>query len=84
MEKLNENGGGVDVRVAEVGSKGKFPLSVWEVSVASMVVLGFLLGFIGVYLTMPASDYSFLKFPRSLEELQILRYIFPRSFFIMF
>lgn len=84
MEKLSENGGGVDVRFAEVGSKGKFPLSVWEVSVASMVVLGFLLGFIGVYLTMPASDYSFLKLPRSLEELQILRYIFPRSFFIMF
>ncbi|MBA0609725.1 hypothetical protein Godav_021737, partial [Gossypium davidsonii] len=33
----------------------------------------FLLGLAGVYLTMPASDYSFLKFPRSLEDLQLLR-----------
>lgn len=68
MEKLSEN-----ARVTEVGSKGKFPLSVWEVTVASMVLVGFLLGFIGVYVTMPSSDYSFLKLPRTLEELQILR-----------
>ncbi|KAK4423141.1 putative membrane protein [Sesamum alatum] len=52
---------------------GKFPLTVWEVTVASGVVLGFLLGLAGVYLTMPASDYSFLKLPRSLQDLQILR-----------
>ncbi|MBA0685443.1 hypothetical protein Goari_013103 [Gossypium aridum] len=32
----------------------------------------FVLGYIGVYLTMPPSDYSFLKLPRSLEDLQIL------------
>ncbi|KAK8360931.1 hypothetical protein V6Z12_A03G004500 [Gossypium hirsutum] len=44
-----------------------------ELSVASTVVIGFLLGLAGVYLTMPASDYSFLKFPRSLEDLQLLR-----------
>ncbi|XWS38770.1 hypothetical protein CRYUN_Cryun19dG0158800 [Craigia yunnanensis] len=55
------------------GSKPSFVLSFWEVMVASMVVMGFVLGLIGVYLTMPASDYSFLKLPRSLEDLQILR-----------
>ncbi|XVE65315.1 hypothetical protein DITRI_Ditri07aG0171000 [Diplodiscus trichospermus] len=55
------------------GSKPSFPLSFWEVTVASTVVMGFVLGLIGVYLTMPVSDYSFLKLPRSLEDLQILR-----------
>lgn len=55
------------------GSVSKFPLNSWEVSVASTVVLGFLFGFLGVYLTMPASDYSFLKLPRTLQDLQILR-----------
>ncbi|XWS49269.1 hypothetical protein CRYUN_Cryun13aG0149600 [Craigia yunnanensis] len=55
------------------GSKPSFPLTSWEVMVASTVVMGFVLGLIGVYLTMPASDYSFLKLPRSLEDLQILR-----------
>ncbi|GFQ06606.1 uncharacterized membrane protein at4g09580 [Phtheirospermum japonicum] len=61
--------GGVKIR----SKSAKFPLSVWEVTVASGVVLGFLLGLVGVYLTMPASDYSFLKLPRSLQDLQILR-----------
>lgn len=37
------------------------------------VVVSFVLGLLGVYLTMPASDYSFLRLPRSLEDLQILR-----------
>ncbi|KAJ9162738.1 hypothetical protein P3X46_022491 [Hevea brasiliensis] len=50
-----------------------FPLSFWEVTVATTVVLGFILGLLGVYLTMPSSDYSFLKLPRTLEDLQILR-----------
>ena len=63
------------------GFKAKFPLSFWEVTVASMVVIGFVLGLIGVYLTMPASDYSFLKLPRSLEDLQILRFAGLFSFF---
>ncbi|XAR70650.1 hypothetical protein NMG60_11027568 [Bertholletia excelsa] len=49
------------------------PLTFWEMAVASGVVLGFLVGLICVYATMPASDYSFLKLPRSLEDLQILR-----------
>ena len=57
------------------GSKPSFPVSFWEVTVASTVVMGFVLGLIGVYLTMPASDYSFLKLPRSLEDLQILRFV---------
>ncbi|KAB1215978.1 hypothetical protein CJ030_MR4G023610 [Morella rubra] len=54
-----------------VGSK--FPLSFWEVTAASTVLLGFVLGLLCVYLTLPASDYSFLKLPRSLEDLQTLR-----------
>jgi hypothetical protein len=63
-----------------VGSK--FPLSFWEVTAASTVVLGFVLGLLGVYLTMPASDYSFLKLPRNLEDLQILRYFSLLSFVV--
>lgn len=55
-----------------VGSN-KFPLNFWEVAMALTVVLGFVVGLVGVYLTMPASDYSFLKLPRTLEDLQILR-----------
>uniref|UniRef100_A0A5B6ZXN7 VTT domain-containing protein n=1 Tax=Davidia involucrata TaxID=16924 RepID=A0A5B6ZXN7_DAVIN len=54
-------------------SSSKFPLTFWEMSVASAVVLGFMLGLVSVYLTMPDSDYSFLKLPRNLEDLQILR-----------
>ncbi|XP_010518660.1 PREDICTED: uncharacterized membrane protein At4g09580 [Tarenaya hassleriana] len=54
-----------------VGSR--YPLSFWEVTAASGVVLGFLVGLVCVYLTMPDSDYSFLKLPRNLEDLQILR-----------
>ncbi|GLU05394.1 hypothetical protein SLE2022_224960 [Rubroshorea leprosula] len=55
------------------GPKSRFPLSFWEVAGASMVVLGFVLGLLCVYLTMPSSDYSFLRLPRSLEDLQVLR-----------
>lgn len=58
---------------AGVVNKVKYPLTFWEVMVASGVVLGFLMGLVGVYMTMPASDYSFLKLPRTLEDLQILR-----------
>nr|BAD43504.1 unknown protein [Arabidopsis thaliana] len=50
-----------------------YSLSFWEVTAASGVVLGFILGLVCVYLTMPQSDYSFLKLPRNLEDLQILR-----------
>ncbi|XP_039011030.1 uncharacterized membrane protein At4g09580-like [Hibiscus syriacus] len=55
------------------GSKPSFLLTFWEVAVASTVVMAFVLGLTCVYLTMPASDYSFLKLPRNLEDLQILR-----------
>ncbi|CAK9309517.1 unnamed protein product [Citrullus colocynthis] len=56
-----------------VGKMGKFQLSFWEVGVFTTVVITFLFGLLCVYLTMPASDYSFLKLPRNLQDLQILR-----------
>ena len=65
-------------------SEAKFPLSSWEVTVASTVLLGFVLGFLGVYLTMPSSDYSFLKLPRTLEDLQLLRYLLLFFFIFLF
>ncbi|KAK4400490.1 putative membrane protein [Sesamum angolense] len=73
---MDANAGNVSVVHGGLDNKaksGKFPLTVWEVTLASGVVLGFVFGLVGVYLTMPASDYSFLKLPRSLEDLQILR-----------
>ena len=57
-------------------------LSGKEVAVAAGVVAFFALGLTAVYFSMPASDYSFLKMPRSLEELQILRFGF--SFMVPF
>lgn len=51
----------------------KFRLRFWEAAAASTVVLGFVLGLLSVYLTIPDSDYSFLKLPRTLEDLQVLR-----------
>ncbi|KVH95193.1 uncharacterized membrane protein At4g09580-like [Cynara cardunculus var. scolymus] len=51
----------------------KFPLTIWEMMGASGVVFGFAVGFIGVYLSLPDSDYSFLKLPRTLEDLRLLR-----------
>ncbi|XP_073131020.1 uncharacterized membrane protein At4g09580 [Henckelia pumila] len=61
------------IRERNEARSGKFPLTMWEVMAVSGVVLGFVLGLLGLYLTMPASDYSFLKLPRTLEDLQILR-----------
>ncbi|XP_043696208.1 uncharacterized membrane protein At4g09580 [Telopea speciosissima] len=66
MEKREE-----DIACSAKGSK--FPLTFWETTIAVGVVVSFGLGLFGVYYTMPASDYSFLKLPRSLEDLQILR-----------
>lgn len=63
---------GVGIVVNESKSD-KFPLSFWEIGVAATVVLGYALSLGCVYFTMPASDYSFLKLPRNLEDLQILR-----------
>jgi len=56
-----------------VASPSKFPLSFWETTVASTVALIFAAGLIGVYLTMPDSDYSFLKLPRTIQDLRLLR-----------
>ncbi|XP_077244810.1 putative membrane protein At4g09580 [Tasmannia lanceolata] len=67
MEKASE------MEIDRKSSGSKFPLTFWEMAGACTVLLGFVLGLICVYLTMPASDYSFLKLPRSLEDLQILR-----------
>ncbi|KAF7829210.1 putative membrane protein [Senna tora] len=53
--------------------ESKFQLRSWEAVAASTVVLSFLVGLLSVYLTIPDSDYSFLKLPRSLEDLQVLR-----------
>ncbi|XP_010530019.1 PREDICTED: uncharacterized membrane protein At4g09580-like isoform X2 [Tarenaya hassleriana] len=70
-----ERSGGAPAVTAEqmpmVGSR--YPLSYWEVTAASGVVVGFLVSLFCVYITMPESDYSFLKLPRNLEDLQILR-----------
>ncbi|XP_020577533.1 uncharacterized membrane protein At4g09580 isoform X2 [Phalaenopsis equestris] len=51
----------------------KFPLSGWEVAAGLGVVVSFGIGLLAVYFSMPPSDYSFLKLPRTLEELQTLR-----------
>ncbi|KAI4303326.1 hypothetical protein MLD38_038972 [Melastoma candidum] len=56
-----------------VVQRPRYPLSSRELGLACMVILGFAVGFFGVYMTMPPSDYSFLKMPRSLEDIQILR-----------
>lgn len=56
-----------------VPTPSKFPLSFWETTVASTVALIFAVGLTGVYLTMPDSDYSFLKLPRTLQDLKLLR-----------
>ena len=56
----------------------------WELVGASTGVLGFGLGLLCVYLTMPASDYSVLKLPRSIEDLRILRYGFFGDLLLIF
>lgn len=73
----SDNGNVVNNRSKKSSSPSKFPLSFGEILVACGVVLGFVFGLLGVYLTMPASDYSFLKLPRTLQDLQILRYLKP-------
>ncbi|MQM07755.1 hypothetical protein Taro_040596, partial [Colocasia esculenta] len=70
--------GGWPAEMAGVGTaEGQEPrgysLSARQVAAAAAVVAGFGLGLLGVYLSMPASDYSFLKLPRSLDDLQVLR-----------
>lgn len=64
-----------DAGAVTIKSSSSFPLSLWEIAAACGVVLAFFCGLLCVYLTMPASDYSFLKLPKTLQDLQILRYI---------
>ncbi|KAG6522785.1 uncharacterized membrane protein At4g09580-like [Zingiber officinale] len=57
-----------------MGGERRLPLSRWEAAaVAAAVVASFAVGLAALYLSMPVSDYSFLKLPRTLEDLQILR-----------
>ncbi|KAK7360911.1 hypothetical protein VNO77_02929 [Canavalia gladiata] len=64
---------GESIEPVPVAVPPKFPLTFFEAATASAVVLGFVLGLFAVYLTMPHSDYSFLKLPRTLQDLQLLR-----------
>ncbi|XP_058086025.1 uncharacterized membrane protein At4g09580-like [Magnolia sinica] len=64
---------GAEISNRSGSGESKFPLTFSEMAAASSVVFAFGLGLLCVYLTMPVSDYSFLKLPRSLEDLQILR-----------
>ncbi|CAM8982977.1 unnamed protein product [Rhodiola kirilowii] len=63
----------VEKRVKPAALGSKFPLSYGEMMVASGVLLSFGVGLLVVYSTLPDSDYSFLKLPHNLEDLQILR-----------
>ncbi|CAL9758081.1 uncharacterized membrane protein At4g09580-like [Musa acuminata AAA Group] len=56
-----------------MGRDTKLTLSRWEVAAAAGVVASFGMGLVAVCLSMPASDYSFLKLPRTLEDIQDLR-----------
>ncbi|KAE8795450.1 putative membrane protein [Hordeum vulgare] len=53
-----------------MGREDRFPL--WEAALGAGVAAVFAASLVGVYLSMPDSDYSFLKLPRNLHELQIL------------
>lgn len=70
---VNVNDNGRMVNNNKSLSCSKFPLTFWEMAAASGVVLGFGVGLSCVYLTMPHSDYSFLKLPRNLNDIQTLR-----------
>ncbi|CAH1453456.1 unnamed protein product [Lactuca virosa] len=60
-------------KVKSLEMSSKFPLTAWEMAGAAGVVFAFAVGLLGVYLTLPDSDYSFLKLPKTLEDLHILR-----------
>lgn len=73
MGKDDETTTVMDQQPRPVAAPSKFPLSFWEATVAATVALVFVLGILCVYLTMPDLDYSFLKLPRTLQDLQLLR-----------
>ncbi|URD94540.1 SNARE associated Golgi protein [Musa troglodytarum] len=56
-----------------MGRDSKYSLSRWEAAAAAAVVASFGLVLLAVYLSMPSSDYSFLKLPRTVEDIQDLR-----------
>lgn len=56
-----------------MGRDSKYSLSRWEAAAAAGVLASFGLVLVAVYLSMPSSDYSFLKLPRSVEDIQDLR-----------
>lgn len=62
----------------------KFPLTVYEIAGGFGVVLCFAVGLIGVYVTLPDSDYSFLKFPKTLADLHILRLLINFFCYILY
>lgn len=70
---VNVNDNGRMVINNSLSCTSKFPLTFWEMAAATCVVLGFGVGLSCVYLTMPHSDYSFLKLPRTLNDIQTLR-----------
>ncbi|OEL27763.1 putative membrane protein [Dichanthelium oligosanthes] len=49
----------------------RFP--VWEAALLAAVAAVFAAALAGVYVSMPHSDYSFLKLPHNLQELQVLK-----------
>ncbi|WOL17438.1 hypothetical protein Cni_G26230 [Canna indica] len=56
-----------------MGGGQRLSFSRRETAAAAAVVASFGIGLAGLYLSMPAFDYSFLKLPRTLEDLRILR-----------
>ncbi|GJN21916.1 hypothetical protein PR202_gb09439 [Eleusine coracana subsp. coracana] len=48
----------------------RFPA--WEAALLAGVAAVFAAGLVGVYISMPHSDYSFLKLPRNLQDLKVL------------
>ncbi|CAN6486531.1 unnamed protein product [Victoria cruziana] len=74
MAEAREVSEGAGVSPTIVSSpSSKFPLTSYEVAAASTIAVGSVLGLFCVYLTMPAADYAFLRFPQTLEDLQLLR-----------
>ena len=71
-----------NMRKIKQSSHSKFPLTFLELAGASCVFLCFAVGLTGVYLTLPDSDYSFLKLPRTIEDLHILRYSISHTTFV--
>ncbi|XP_028754626.1 uncharacterized membrane protein At4g09580-like isoform X2 [Neltuma alba] len=59
-------------RSSEKVEKGS-QMTIGEAAAASTLVMAFVIGLLCLYLTMPDSDYTFLKLPRTLQDLQLLR-----------